>query len=352
MTRARRSLVALAFAALLVAGPAAAAREPDPLFAGTETIRLTIRGPLGAIGRNAERSTDAHEASLTLEGAAPETHAIRLSARGITRRRREICPFPPLRVEFAQTPPAASMFSGQRRLKLVTHCRPAESFQQFMLLEYAAYRLLNALSPRSLRVRLAMIDYVETGADRPFASRLGFLVEDIDDAARRDGLVEIDTGNVRVTQLSPRDAARFAVAQYMIGNLDWSMNAGPPGTECCHNSKLLGAAAGAVNGLIPIPYDFDHSGLVDAPYATPPPQVPIATVRTRRYRGYCIHNEEAQAAAAEALAARGPLLAVLAAIPHLNERSRNRASSYLARFFEDVGSADDVASNLLRTCLR
>lgn len=352
MTGALRPLAALAFAALLLAGPAAAAREPNPLFAGTEPVRLTIRGPFGAIGRSAERSTAVHDASLTLAGATPETHPIKLSARGITRRRREVCAFPPLRVEFTQAPAAASLFSGQRRLKLVTHCRPAESFQQYMLLEYAAYRLLNILSPRSLRVRLAAIDYVEAGADRPFASRLGFLIEDVDDAARREGLVEIDTGNVRVAQLGARDAARFAVFQYMIGNLDWSMHAGPPGSQCCHNSKLLGAAAGAASGLIPIAYDFDHSGLVDAPYATPPPQVAVATVRSRRYRGYCIHNDEARAAAAEAYAARGALLAVLDAIPQLNARSRNRASAYLAGFFEDVGSPEGVAANLLRNCLR
>ncbi|HYN47083.1 MAG TPA: hypothetical protein VES64_10365 [Allosphingosinicella sp.] len=352
MRRALRSFAALAFAALLSAGAAAAAREPNPLFAADEPIRLTIRGPFGAIARNAPRSTDAHDASLALAGAAPETHPIRLSARGITRRRREVCPFPPLRVEFTAAPTAASLFRGQRRLKLVTHCRPAELFQQFMLLEYAAYQLLNTLSPRSLRVRLAAIDYVETGADRPFASRLGFLVEDVDDAARRNGLVEIDTGNIFEARLSPRDAARFAVFQYMIGNLDWSMDAGPRGALCCHNSKLLGAAAGAANGLIPIPYDFDHSGLVDAPYATPPPQVAVATVRARRYRGYCIHNEEARAAAAEALAARPALLAVLAAIPQLSARSRARASAYLGGFFEDVGSPEQVAQKLLRNCLR
>jgi len=351
MTRALRPLAALAFAALLLAPAAAAARAPAPLFAGDAPIRLTISGPLAAIGRGAERSTDAHEAVLRVDGAAAETHAIRLSARGISRRRRDVCTFPPLRVEFTRAPPATSQFSGQRRLKLVTHCRPVASFQQYMLLEYAAYRLLNVLSPRSLRVRLAAIDYVETGAARPFASRLGFFIEDVDAAARRNGLVEIDTRGVRIAQLAPRDAGRFAVFQYMIGNLDWSMIGAPAGSLCCHNAKLLGAAAGAANGLVPMPYDFDHSGLVDAPYAAPPDEIAIATVRTRRYRGYCVHNEEAGAAAAEARAAAAALQAALAAIPQLDARNRNRASAYLAGFLEEVGSAEAVA-RLLRTCLR
>lgn len=337
--------------ALALAGPAVGA-EPHPLFAAGETIRLTIRGPVGAIRRAAERETDAHNATLVLAGPAPESHAIRLSARGLSRRRRDVCSFPPLRIEFVAPPGETSLFRGQRRLKLVTHCQPSESFQQHLLLEYAAYRLLNALTPHSLRVRLAAIGYAEGAASAPSISRLGFLIEDVDDAARRNGLVEIETGNIAPGRLSPREAARSAIFHYMIGNLDWSMTSGPAGDSCCHNSKLMGAAAGARAGLIPIPYDFDYSGLVDAPYAVPPEQVPVATVRTRRYRGYCAHNTEAQAAAAEFRAARSALLAVPGAIPGLSARHRDRAVAYLSRFFDDIGDSAAVSSNLLRTCLR
>ena len=38
---------------------------------------------------------------------------------------------------------------------------------------------------------------------------------------------------------------------------------------------------------IPIPYDFDMSGLVNARYAAPPEHLPIRLVRTRFYRGLC-----------------------------------------------------------------
>jgi hypothetical protein len=339
-------LVALAFAA-----PAAAA-EPHPLFVADDTIRLTIRGPLGAIRRGAEGNTDARDATLTLAGAAGESHAIRLSARGLSRRRPDVCSFPPLRIDFAAEPAATSFFRGQRRLKLVTHCQASESFQQYLLREYMAYRLLNALSPRSLRVRLAQIDYVEAGATAPFVSRLGFLIEDVDDAARRNGLVEIETGNIAPRQLNPEEAARAAVFHYMVGNLDWSITSGPRGDSCCHNGKLLGAAAGATTGLIPIPYDFDFSGLVDAPYSAPPDQVPVDSVRSRRYRGFCIHNAEAQTVAAEFRAARAALLAIPGTVPGLTSRNRDRAVVYLSRFFDDIRDSAAVSSNLLGTCVR
>jgi hypothetical protein len=348
-----RNGLGLLFAALaaLLAMPAAAQRAPHPLFADQQLIQLTIRGPLRDLIRRAEQSEEPADATLTLGGARPETHAIRLSPRGISRRRRDTCPFPPLRIEFRERPVAASFFTGQRRLKLVTHCRPADNFSNFTLLEYAGYRMLNAITPVSLRVRLARIDYVDEGSRTPIASRLGFLIEDTDDAARRNGLVEVEVRDrVPVARLDPRAAARTAVFNYMVGNLDWAMNAGPAGDSCCHNTKLFAASATA-SGLVPVPYDFDYSGLVNAPYATPPAQVPVRAVRQRRYRGFCSHNAQAQAVAAEMLGQRAAILATLDEQAELAAGVRQSARQWLERFFEDIATPADVERNLLRTCL-
>jgi hypothetical protein len=340
-----------ALGATLLATPAAAQRAPHPLFADQAIIRLTLRAPFRDIIRTAEGSETPRDATLVLEGSRAETHAIRLSPRGISRRRQETCVFPPLRIEFRERPAAGSFFTGQRRLKLVTHCRPAQTFNNFTLLEYAAYRMLNAITPLSLRVRLARIDYVEEGSDRPLITRLGFLIEDTDDAARRNGLTEIELRErVQVARLDPAAAGRTAVFQYMLGNLDWAMNAGPAGDTCCHNSKLFGQAQ-AASGFIPVPYDFDYSGLVNAPYAVPPAQVPVRSVRTRRYRGFCSHNAHAHVAAAEFLRARGAIMAALAEVPELEASARRGAEAYLERFFADIATPQAVEQNLLRTCL-
>ncbi len=284
-------------------------------------------------------------------GLSPETLTATVSPRGISRRRRDLCTFPPIRIELSQKPAASSLFKGQRRLKLVTHCRNDESFQKHVLLEYAAYRLLNIVSPISLRVRLALIDYAEPGSTWPFLSRLGFLIEDIDDAARRNGLVEITSPSVVVHQLSPRDAARFAVFEYMIGNLDWSMRASIAGEACCHNGKLLAPTKEAVANLIPLPYDFDQSEFVGTPYAAPPRQVRVRSVQVRHYRGFCVHNPQAQTAASEMLAARAAVLAELDAVPGLDGEVRARKSAYLAEFFDDIATPQKVGKNLLSSCV-
>jgi hypothetical protein len=326
--------------------PALAANTapPTPLFANNEPLRLTITAPMSALA--ADRSGNPRPATVAVAGSA-QAHPVILSARGITRRQSDICQFPPLRVEFPTRMAEGTVFARQQRLKLVTHCKNSPGFQQKVLLEYAAYRLYNALTPHSFRARLATIDYVDNGG-RPPVTRLGFLIEDVDDLAARNGLVEATAGfQVPRTRLDPQASARFAVFNYLIGNLDWSMRAGPVGEGCCHNARLIAAGKDPNALAMPVPYDFDFSGLVDAPYATPPEGFTISSVRTRVYRGYCSHSPQARAVAAEVVARRAELLGLLATIPGMEERTRARASAYLDSGFKDLASGKP-----LNDCIR
>ncbi len=332
------------FVGLLFAVPAVAA-PPKPLFASEDTIPIAIQGPFNELIRT--RSSDPRPGELTIAG---ETLPVNLSVRGITRRMADICQFPPIRVEFARPPPATSLFAGQRRLKLVTHCNNGASFQQYLLLEYAAYRMYQQLTPLSFRARLANVDYI--GADhRPIISRLGFFLEDTGDVAKRNGLHEIHAPDrFPVPYLSPTDAARYAMFQHMIGNHDWSMHAGPIGEDCCHNAKLVGAGGLSAGAVIPIPYDFDFSGMVNAPYATPPDELRIGSVRQRFYRGYCIHKQQSAVVAAQMSEARPRLLAALTSTPGLEPRTAARATNYLNGFFSQIATDAGIAK-LLGGCL-
>ncbi|HVF37365.1 MAG TPA: hypothetical protein VNA29_05425 [Sphingomicrobium sp.] len=340
-----RLLLAATLAVFLMS--LSSAVSATPLFASDVPLRVALQGPVNAIARKAAGSTEPHPATLTLTVPAGEVHPIRLSARGLSRRKGDICRFPPLRVEFSTAPAAASLFAGQRRLKLVTHCQSSAGFQQHLLREYAAYKLYNLISPLSFRARLATVDYVDADG-RPIVTRFGFFIEDKDDAFRRNGLRPALTGDrIVATQLNPRHSARMALFQYMIGNLDWSMRAGPEGEGCCHNARL----AQVGGSYAPMPYDFDFSGLVDAPYAVPPDGLPVRSVRNRLYRGYCRHNGEALAVAAEVRTLRPRLEAVFGQVPGIDERSRQKAIAYLAGFFADIASDATVRSKLLRYCI-
>ena len=154
---------------------------------------------------------------------------------------------------------------------------------------------------------------------------------------------------IPVASLVPADAARFAVFQYLISNLDWAMQAGPPNDTCCHNSQLI-AAAGSTQ-MTTVPYDFDFSGFVDAPYALPPEGINVSGVKSRRYRGFCRHNAETLAAAREIHAKRAQLLAALASIPSLDQRTMRKASAFLDKGFADIASDQLVTAKLLKTCV-
>lgn len=327
----------------------AASAPATPLFADDAPIAISIQGPLGEIARSAERSSVPRPGTLAIAGT-PGALPVRLSPRGITRRKSETCSFPPLRVEFTQSPAAGSLFAGQRRLKLVTHCQHSEGFQQHLLLEYSAYRLFNLIDPVSFRARLASIDYSESDSRKPIR-RFGFFIEDLEDVARRNGIADAKVGvRIRPAELDPRHTARVALFEYMIGNIDWSMHAGPPGDECCHNIRLLTAAPGRPP-YIALPYDFDYSGLVNAPYAVPPAGIKVNSVRQRIYRGYCRDNAQLFAVAADLRAKRPQFEAVYSDITAMNARTRSRALSYLAGFFNDIATDDSIRAKLLKTCI-
>ncbi len=338
------SILTIVGLALAAAVPAHA-DSATPLFASDQPIKITIQAPLATLMHN-------RAFTGSVAGSVTDPSGVKLPAsfalRGITRRTAETCEFAPLRVNFTGSPAAGSLFAGQDKLKLVTHCRNAPAFQQNVLLEYAAYRMYNLLTPFSMRTRLATIDYVDESG-RPITSRLGFFLEQPSDIARRNTLREVVAGErIPVAWLNPVDAARYALFQDMIANHDWSMRAGPPGDECCHNARLIGTAA--PGQVIPVPYDFDFSGLVNAAYATPPDELGISSVRQRQYRGYCLHNGPALAAARQLRAKRSEMLAVLAQTPGMDSRTIHGATAYLERFFTDIAT-DDAAANKLKRCV-
>ena len=342
-----RVIVAFAAAWLFLASAPAGAQQPKPLFAANDPIHIVIQAPLSSLSRN--RSSD-NIVQGTLTDPSGQALPVSLNARGITRRATDICDFPPLRVRFTAAPPPTSLFAGQTKLKLVTHCKTAPSFQQYVLLEYSAYRMYNLLTPHSFRVRLANIDYRDENG-RPLVSRVGYFLEDLGDVAKRNGTKETHAPEmIPAADLTSADAARYGLFQHMLANHDWSMRAGPAGSDCCHNGELIGPLGPGT--AIVIPYDFDFSGYVSAPYATPPEALHISSVRQRVYRGYCIHNADVLAVARQMREAKPQLIAAITSTPGLEQRTQARAIAFLDGFFADIASDEAVNTKLLRRCVR
>ena len=356
MVRALRAkIVGLFLTTMLAATPAAAQQNPPRLFSDDTEIQLLIEAPMHELVRNAARSTDPYAATITMQGENAQRYDMQLAARGFSRRTRGICTFPPLRLDFDQSAMRGTVWRGQNKLKLVTRCRSGDQYEQLIVLEYVAYRMYNAVTPQSFRVRPARVTYRDTSGRRREETQFNFLIEDVSDMARRNDRRDIDVGPAEIssTQLDPTSAATLSMFQFMIGNLDWDMVRGPEHEDgCCHNTKLIAATEESREMLVSAPYDFDISGFVNAPYAIPPAGLPVANVRTRYYRGLCRYNEQAPAAAQLFRERREAIFAVIDGEQRLNEAQRRGARRYIEDFFEVLDDPNRFENQVIERCRR
>lgn len=330
-----------------------AARADDgrgaPLFSAEDTLRIEIAGPLTTLMR--ERSdTDYYDGTLKVATADGEELELSLKfrARGNFRRERDTCRFPPVRLNLRKSELADTVFADQNILKLVTHCRPgSDAYEQYPIKEYLAYKIFEMHSPQAFRTRLLRINWVDTERDNRAEERYGFVIEHKDHLAERLEAVPFEASKSSYRNLDARSAAVVAMFQYLIGNTDFSMVAGPEDDSCCHNGILLEPASGV---QIPVPYDFDFSGFVNAPYATPDPRFRINRVTRRLYRGHCSLNGEVEAVAALFSAQEGAVMDMVRTRPELSDRSRKRALSFLEKFYKDIGDPRRIESQLIKKC--
>jgi hypothetical protein len=211
---------------------------------------------------------------------------------------------------------------------LTTHCRDRDSYEQYVLKEYLAYRIYNLLTDESLRVRLARITYRDAADPDDRTTRFAFFTEHFDSLALRRGARVSTASAVDLAYVDPRQLATMALFQYMIGNTDWSAIHG-------HNTVALRGIDGAISV---VPYDFDFSGLVDSEYAGPPPELPIRSVRQRLFRGFCNPPPDWPALAASFMSRRAAIMELPASIPELQPEQVERVSAYLGEFWASLDS--------------
>lgn len=310
-----------------------------PLFANDSILQVTLEADLSALVGDRTESPD-REGVLTVAGVRIPT---RVRTRGNFRLDPANCSFPPLRIELDEQAPATSVFGGQDELKVVSSCRPGrDSHDELVMLEYLAYRTYSLLTDEALRVRLVELTLVDLTGGRATATRPAFLIEEDEALADRLGasVFDLEEGrNLPPTAFQARARTRTAVFEYMIGNTDWSSIAG-------HNVEILDLGGGA----LPIPYDFDSSGLVDAPYATVDPDLGLSGVRERRYRGWCVNDFVAGLVLQDFRDHREVVLDLWRSTPLLSEDRRQRAVRYLEGFYEDIETDERAQRRFLRDC--
>jgi hypothetical protein len=310
---------------------ATAAHAADPLFETNTLLEIRLEGPFKAIARDDDPDPLPRPGVFVLGDLRLD---VELAPRGKSRRLREKCKFPPLWVNFDKAALEGTVLAGQNKLKLVTHCESLTGKETAgadeLWLEYLAYRFMNLISDQSFRVRPLRITYVESGDDEE-NPHPGFFIEHKKRLSDRLGMPVSDLHSISPSTLVPAPSQDVELYQLMIGNTDFSMIRGPQDDDsCCHNLILMEQGG----QFLPIPYDFDISGLVDPRHAVPAEGLPIKRVTQRLYRGFCRDPQILEASIAKFLANEAAIMQLVAEQPGLDDRRRKKATDFVGGFFE------------------
>ncbi|PSR14318.1 MAG: hypothetical protein DA408_13710 [Bacteroidetes bacterium] len=305
------------------------------LLTGQEIVEVTLRTDLGQLLAQAE-ATPTYQSGLfsfSPPGQGSQSWNIKVKARG--KFRRQVCDFPPLMLNFSRVELENRGFSGHDKLKLVTHCAEDRIVgNEKVLREYLAYQLYRELSPYSYRVQLVSIQYIDSKGLVSGFKRLGFIIEDTDEMAERLQGEECDDCQYRpVAAFDQQAAGIHAMFQYLIGNADYSV-------PVLRNVKVVRRTLD--QKLVPVGYDFDFSGLVEASYAIPANYLGQLAVRQRIYLGPLTADADMKQQIELFFAKKETLLRVVDNFKKLSSPARYDIREYLLNFYEQMQMIRDT----------
>ncbi|MDX1498278.1 MAG: hypothetical protein R3176_00170 [Woeseiaceae bacterium] len=344
-----KRLMPLALLLLLPASPASLA-DGHPLFESDEVLRAVLTGPLRQVyGQKRQEVRLYQPAQWSYVDENGETRRLEVSIRTRGNFRREYCNLPPLQLNFKKKQVKGTLFHGQDKLKLVAPCNHGARYQQYVILEYLAYRAFQLLTDDSYRTRLIRLTYFDSDEKLKPWTDFVFVIEDDADMARRLGFERLRVLDVDYDELDHSRTAIVQLFQFMIANNDYSVIAAGNDGFCCHNVDVL-ASVDEPTGVIPVPFDFDMSGLVNAAYAAPPDQVPILDVRQRYFYGLCQPDEVVEDAVEQIRARRGEILALFENSAELDDRSRTKSIGYIEDFYAILDNPARFAREVTARC--
>ncbi len=254
-------------------------RRP-PLFSSDTPLAITITTNIKQLRHDRNDKAPYRSATVSYVGDDGKTVTvpIRVKTHGIWRLKN--CDLPPLRLNISNKETKHTLFYDLQKPKLTSPCRDNDGYEQYVLQEMQLYRIYQVITPVSHRVRALRVTYVDSASGKTQGQpRYAFLFEDPDELADRFGGKMLKTKGAGPSDLDEDQAAITYLFQYLIANTDFSF-AG------LHNGELIIKPDGSA--LLPVAYDFDFSGAVNARYATVDPSLRVKRVRERLYRGYCV----------------------------------------------------------------
>ncbi|MEZ5039606.1 MAG: hypothetical protein R2828_06930 [Saprospiraceae bacterium] len=248
--------------------------------------------------------------------------------------RKSISYIPPIMIKFKKDALKKEGLSNFNKLKLVAQYRSGILAEQYVLKEFHAYRLYNQLSPYSFRVQLIRLTLTDLGGKKKPIKYWGFLIEPEEEMAERLNGVIVEREKARTSFLEEKEYKRMCLFEYMIGNTDWAIGNS-------HNIKFLKVPA--LDKLVPVPYDFDYAGMVNASYAAPFHTLPIKRVTERLYRGETFSEEDMNEFLPPFEEKHDKLVQLLQSCPYMDSRNKRYTTQYIESFFQECKNKKSMA---------
>ena len=321
--------------------------QPKPIddkefFKDDKTIEVTLSTDIKALlAEKKDLNYIGAAMSFKFQDGTVASGPVKVKPRGNFRK--DQCRIASLMIDFKN--PASPAFSKLGTLKLVGGCNVTTSNEQYLLKEYLIYKMYNMLTDLSFRVRLMHVNYSDTKGKIKAYDQYAFLIEDVDDLAKRHKCQEKEKTPYTPLGMRRDEATLFFLFQYMIGNTDWSI-------PYYHNVKLLVDKKDTLSFPYPIPYDFDICGLVNPPYGAPPPELKIEHLTQRLYRGYERSMDEIELTVKSFLKKEESFYALINNFDLLTPGSKKEMINFLKDFYSDIKSKKELKKIFVDNALK
>jgi hypothetical protein len=268
-------------------------------------------------------------------------NTVRIRARGNLRRKK--CYLPPIKIDFNDENYQVDLFNTLGKAKLVSLCRLASNFEQYLIKEYLCYKVYETITDISFKTYFLKINFIDSeGKKKPFTS-YSFILEDIDDVAKRNNAVEVENQGLILAHLDRPTMNTFAMYQYLIGNVDWYV-------PNLHNIKLIKSFDHKKPLPLPVPYDLDYAGIVNANYAVPHERIPIESITERYWMGHCLEEFEYKEVQQTFLDNKDEILQIFESCDFLDKYSKNSSLKYINAFYTLIEKENYNSKALFEKC--
>lgn len=291
-----------------------------------DAAKITLETDLTTLLEN-RKSDQYYPATLTTDDG--KMYKVELKARG--KYRRKISEIPPLKIKVKKKQLKDAGLDTLNEIKLVLPTYDNALGDELIVKEYIAYRIFEHLTSASVRARLIRLTIRDTHVEKT-RKMYAILLEDEEETVARMNGVLIEQYGTAPDSLIMNQAALVSVFQYMIGNTDWE-------TSMLRNVRLIKSPASGK--ILVIPYDFDFSGLVSAPYSSPSSESGLKTVRDRFMMANGIPTEHLKRAVRGIKDKKKDILNICRS-KYLPNEASDQIIAYLETFFQQIEETEEV----------